>query len=118
LDELHYKSVFIFFSACPMSKYCDAKSDLENFTLRNIVIIVHVRLQFPSREALAISAKSKSLPVLGRGISPQRMEEMTHTEKNVRVCSTVRLANDRRAQTICCLFLPYTIATTTLFRKS
>jgi len=30
-------------------RYCDAKSDLENFTLRNVIIIVDiVRLQFPS----------------------------------------------------------------------
>jgi len=44
-------------------RYCDAKSDLENFTLRNVIVdvvvvvvvvviaVVHVRLQFPSQEA-------------------------------------------------------------------
>jgi len=39
-------------------RYCDAKSVLSNFTLRNVIIIVvvvdFVRLQYPSREALAI----------------------------------------------------------------
>jgi len=39
---------------------------LKNFTLRNVIIIVDfVRLQFPSREALAI--EPKSLPVSGGG---------------------------------------------------
>jgi len=42
-------------------KYCDAKFDLENFALRNVIIIDFVRLQFPSREVLAI--EPKSLPV-------------------------------------------------------
>jgi len=43
-------------------RYCDAKSVLSNFTLRNVIIIVivvvdFVRLQYPSREALAIELK-------------------------------------------------------------
>jgi len=48
-------------------RYCDAKSDLENFTLRNIIVIIvvdFVRFQFPSRQALAI--KLKSLPIACR----------------------------------------------------
>jgi len=52
-------------------RYCDAKSDLENFTLRNVTVVVvvdFVWLQFLSREVLAI--KSKSLPVSDHGISP------------------------------------------------
>jgi len=47
-------------------RYCDAKSVLSNFILRNVITVIDVvvdfvRLQYPSREALAI--KPKSLPV-------------------------------------------------------
>jgi len=71
-------------------RYCDAKSDLENFTLRNVIVIVvvvivvdFVRLQYPSRKALAIELKF--LPVSGRGISPQCVEGMTHKQRRTRV---------------------------------
>jgi len=115
--------VFLFFLCMPCEqRYCNVKSDLENFTLRNIIVIIvvdFVRFQFPSRQALAI--KPTSLPISDRGISLQRVDVMTRTQRRirVRVHSTIWLAsNGRRAPTICCLFLPYTKATATLFRNS
>jgi len=67
-------------------RYCDVKSDL-SFTLRNVIIvvvIVHVRLQFPSREALAI--KPKSPPELFRVAVPRHsMWRGWYTQRRVRV---------------------------------
>jgi len=43
-------------------RYCDAKSDLENFTLRNVIVFIVVdflRLQYPS-QALAMEFLSVS----------------------------------------------------------
>jgi len=54
--------VFLFF-LCMLyeQRYCDAKSVLSNFTLRNVIVVVDfVRLQYPSREALTIELKAVS----------------------------------------------------------
>jgi len=76
-------------------RYCDANSDLENFTLRNVIVVVlvHVQLQFSSRE---LAIKPKSLSISGRGISPQRVEGMTHTEKDPCMCALNCLASVER----------------------
>jgi len=64
-----------------------AKSDLENFTLRNIIVIIvvdFVRFQFPSRQALVI--KPKSLPI-SRYLTTACRWNDTHTEKDPCTCA-------------------------------
>jgi len=84
--------VFLFFFYVPYEqRYCDAKYDLEIFTLRNVLVIIvssHVQLQFPSREALTIKLKPSQFPqyvcMTLSELENERTSEIAH-------CSTLRV---------------------------